>query len=110
MPPAQISDADLKTLFAVVDSDGSGDVSISELTLFVWGVEGAPTARVSARPERSRQAAEQLLAEAQAAASATAVTETDLRRMRKQLQSLSYRAGAAGADPAVSGLLQTTAC
>ena len=35
-----ISDGDLKSLFKLVDSDGSGDMSIEELTDFVWGSVG----------------------------------------------------------------------
>jgi len=45
MAATTISDADLKSLFGVVDSDGSGGMSIDELTLFVWGSrEGAAAA------------------------------------------------------------------
>jgi Ca2+-binding EF-hand superfamily protein len=35
--PKQISDFELQRLFAAVDGDGSGDVSVEELTDFVWG-------------------------------------------------------------------------
>ena len=34
---ATLSDADLRKLFNAVDGDGSGDVSIAELTSFIWG-------------------------------------------------------------------------
>jgi hypothetical protein len=44
MRQSMISDADLAALFAAVDGDGSGDISISELQAFVWG-SGATTAR-----------------------------------------------------------------
>ena len=37
---AMLSDRDLKQLFEAVDSDGSDDVSIDELTAFVWGTGG----------------------------------------------------------------------
>eukprot|EP01043_Picozoa_sp_COSAG02_P049810 COSAG02_NODE_5043_length_4701_cov_3.161886_1_plen_87_part_00 len=38
MPPSAITNAGLQSLFNAVDTDGSGDVSIEELTEFVWGV------------------------------------------------------------------------
>ena len=37
---AVLSDRDLLQLFAAVDTDGSNDVSIAELTSFVWGTSG----------------------------------------------------------------------
>jgi hypothetical protein len=40
MSSAVLSDRDLQQLFAAVDTDGSNDVSIDELTSFVWGAIG----------------------------------------------------------------------
>ena len=37
MPPSAITNAGLQSLFNAVDTDGSGDVCIEELTEFVWG-------------------------------------------------------------------------
>ena len=39
MTAAKISDGELTALFAAVDKDGSGDVSVDELREFVWGDE-----------------------------------------------------------------------
>jgi Ca2+-binding EF-hand superfamily protein len=53
MTPAMISDAELAALFAEVDGDGSGDVSIEELQAFVWGGDGGAT---SARGKKAKVA------------------------------------------------------
>ena len=39
MTPQMVSEKELRALFRSVDADGSGDVSIDELILFVWGEE-----------------------------------------------------------------------
>ena len=46
LTPAMVSQADLRKLFASVDVDSSGDVSVDELTRFVWGEEMAAAAAV----------------------------------------------------------------
>ena len=47
MTPQMVSEKELRALFRSVDADGSGDVSIDELILFVWGEDGVanPTPR-----------------------------------------------------------------
>eukprot|EP01045_Picozoa_sp_COSAG04_P056446 COSAG04_NODE_26358_length_295_cov_1.571429_2_plen_39_part_01 len=39
MTPKMISEGELRELFDAIDEDGSGDMSIRELTIFVWGEE-----------------------------------------------------------------------
>ena len=54
MTGAMISDSELRTLFDATDEDGSGDVSIEELTSFVWGEPekaAAPEAEQAKEPE-----------------------------------------------------------
>lgn len=106
MPPATISDRDLKTLFGVVDSDRSGDMSIDELTAFVWGsLDGAAAATSSSGAARERQRSMAAAGEVRSAAAAnvaaegTGPTAYEIRAMKKKLQALSY-GGVEGADPA----------
>ena len=47
LTPSMLSDGDLRKLFSAVDDDSSGDVSIDELTAFVWGTAGADTKQKS---------------------------------------------------------------
>ena len=51
MGPKLISQEDLKKLFDAIDGDGSGDVSIDELILFVWGKDGP----VIPKPRKKRE-------------------------------------------------------
>ena len=50
LTPSMLSDGDLRKLFSAVDDDSSGDVSIDELTAFVWG-ETAADAAPSSPPQ-----------------------------------------------------------
>ena len=52
MTGAMISDSELRTLFDATDEDGSGDVSIEELTSFVWG---EPEKAAAPEPERAKE-------------------------------------------------------
>ena len=54
------SRTELRTLFAAVDGDNSGDVSIEELTEFVWGPpqqSASPTPEPEPEPRRARPVA-----------------------------------------------------
>ena len=52
MTGAMISDSELRTLFDATDEDGSGDVSIEELTSFVWG---EPEKAAAPEPEQAKE-------------------------------------------------------
>eukprot|EP01043_Picozoa_sp_COSAG02_P049811 COSAG02_NODE_5043_length_4701_cov_3.161886_2_plen_531_part_00 len=94
IPPASMTDGDLRQLFNSIDTDSSGCINIEELVAFVWGSEGAPSAPIEAAARRSRQAEkDHKAAMALAAASEATIKKQDLRRLKNQLQSLGYRAG-----------------
>jgi len=54
LTPSMLSDGDLRKLFSAVDDDSSGDVSIDELTAFVWG-EHALASAADAAPSTPTQ-------------------------------------------------------
>lgn len=101
IPPATMTDADLRRLFNAVDTDGSGEVSIEELIAFVWGGNGVPMSPPGPAAHRSRHARKlQKATLAGAAACEATVRDEDLRRMKNQLQLNSFSAGtSSGFDP-----------
>lgn len=91
---ATLSDELLRKLFDEVDGDGSGDVSIEEMTAFVWGGGSgggrASDAAATASPEQQQQAVEPAEGSGGADADADALAErylaldaTAQRRFRK---------------------------
>ena len=83
--PRTISDAELQSLFDAVDADGSGDVTIDELTAFVW--PDAPAPKVSPKPAGVKPI--QL--------EPKQMSDADTASLRMKLRALSY--GTTGQDP-----------
>ena len=97
-----ISDEELRTLFAAVDGDNSGDVSIEELTEFVWG----PQQR-SPTPEPEPPRARPVAVRAQGPPARPEATAEAAAAARQQADGL-YALRVSG-HPACSGIFTPTA-
>ena len=54
MTPKMISEGELRELFDAIDEDGSGDMSIRELAVYVWGAD-SPEARNAKTPPKKKK-------------------------------------------------------
>ena len=110
MGPKMISQEELRELFDAIDEDGSGDASIRELTVFVWGADSAEARNVKTPPKKPVE----LKTVANAAIASASFAKTVVRKergnrhaeaeaadpmlpLKKKLRGLSY--GAKGQDP-----------